>query len=140
VHTALCCFHNIVLFPLYSTFEVRNAWILMAVACFHFSEAKAFNGHKSKENLSVIHHSHILKLAFLSEITIFTAEACQGVRSDCAVSLWKPQIWQTNVRWPALICSLDSASFFQIFSPYFTSHFFTIFRLFHSYFSGKMLF
>ena len=70
----------------------------MAVTCFQFSETKTFNGHKSKENLAVIHHSHILKLAFLSEITIFTGEARQGVRSDCAVSLSKSQICRTNVR------------------------------------------
>ena len=76
------------------------------VTCFQFGETKSFNRHKSKENLAVIHHSHILKLAFLSEITIFTGEARQGVRSDCAVSLSKPQICRTNVRWPALICSL----------------------------------
>ena len=68
------------------------------VTCFQFSETKTFNGHKSKENLAVIHHSHILKLAFLSEITIFTGEARHGVRSDCAVSLSKPQICRTNVR------------------------------------------
>ena len=88
------------------TFEVRTAWILMVVTCFQFSETKTFNRHKSKENLAVIHHSHILKLAFLSEITIFTGEARQGVRSDCEVSLSKPQIRRTIVRWPALICSL----------------------------------
>ena len=62
------------------------------------SDLFSFNGHKLKENLAIIHHSHMLKLAFLSEITIFTGEARQSVRSDCAVSLSKPQIWRTNVR------------------------------------------
>ena len=62
---------------------------------------------------AIIHHSHILKLAFLSEITIFTGEARQGAWSDCAVSLSKPQIWRTNVSWPALICSLVPWQLFQ---------------------------
>ena len=66
------------------------------------------------EPVNFINPVNIAKLAFLSEITIITGEARQGVRSDCAVSLSKPQICQTNVRWPALICSLELLSEIQL--------------------------